>query len=379
MAKYHLSYEATDGRCAWCWERLPAAEPHAVVSASRPPHLVLHFHNPCWDAYRAVSGVDLGPVGSSDGWTPERLETLRIGSGMSRRAFCGQLGITEGTYARILAGDAAAFGPGVRNRVRRFAAVARFDSQSPIDWSDRRAVFCLRMHCGLKPSEFARLIGASVQQLPIWERGGVPVRSVRTWGRLAALARKRGFDASSVVDDRLWTTDHVKAAIKASGRSNRVWAVAAGCSQQAIQQWRAGSRPIHREAAWKLSRAAQDLGVELPPPGLVGYRKGAWSVKRTPSEEQESKRLEALREAKWDIETLRLLGTRPDRVLAAAIGKSRNSVATMRRALEIPVIDARTWDGQVQPQVLSDDELSRRWGLAKATFLDVARKRRREP
>src|SRR5207302_5982115 len=136
--------------------------------------------------------------------------------------------------------DAAAFGPGVQARVKQLAAKHKFESQSPIDWADPRAVFCLRMALGWKYNKLARAIGASVQQISLWERGGVPQRSVRTWGRLAKLAVANDFESMSIVDDRLWTQERVRQAIEQSGRSNREWALAAGCSSQAMQQWSSG-------------------------------------------------------------------------------------------------------------------------------------------
>jgi len=105
------------------------------------------------------------------------------------------------------------------------------------------------MTLGWKYNKLARAIGASEQQLGPWERAGVPQRSVRTWGRLAKLAMANNFDSSNILDDRLWTRERLEAAIQQSGRSKRQWAVAASCSTQAIQQWLAGKRPIHREAA----------------------------------------------------------------------------------------------------------------------------------
>jgi len=134
-----------------------------------------------------------------------------------------------------------------------------------------------------------------VQQISLWERGGVPQRSVRIWGRLAKLAGANKFESLNIVDDRLWTMNRVSKALKQSGRRKREWSLAAGCSTQAIRQWAVGTRPIHREAAWKLTRAAWRFGVELPPVGMVGYRKGAWSNERRPvAPEDEALRLERL-------------------------------------------------------------------------------------
>jgi transcriptional regulator with XRE-family HTH domain len=304
---------------------------------------VLHLHHACFDAYRYTSGLDLAAVGSSKDWPPERIEKLRITLGWDRRRFSHALGVTEGTYHRILNNDASVFGPGVQARVKRLAAQHKFESQSPIDWSDRRSLFWLRMTLGWKFNKLARAIGASEQQIGPWERGGVPQRSVRTWGRLARLAAANDFEASAIVDDRLWTGRRLRKAIGESGRSNHEWAVTAGCSTQAIQQWAAGTRPIHREAAWKLTRAAWRFGVELPPIGMVGYRKGTWSKEHQPlAPEHEARRLEWLKEARWTLDQLMELGTMPDRVIAEHLGKTRNSVAIMRRALGIDAVDVRT-------------------------------------
>jgi hypothetical protein len=190
----------------------------------------------------------------------------------------------------------------------------------------------------------------------------VPPRSVRTWGRLAKFAAANRFESSNIVDDRLWTRKRLGKAIELSGRSNREWSVAAGCSTQAIQQWAAGTRPIHREAAWKLTRAAWRFGVELPPVGIVGYRKGTWSKERRPhAPEDEARRLERLKEAKWTLDQLTALGTMPDRVVAEHLGKTRNNVAIMRRALGINVVDLRTWGGRPLPPVITREELQTRW------------------
>ena len=270
------------------------------------------FHGPCWDAYKSVSEIDLGPVGSSHDWTPERLETLRIAAGMSMRTFTVQIGVTESTYRRVLAGDASAFGPGVRHRVRQLAAVTRFDSKSPIDWSDPRALFCLRRHLGLGVGAIARELGCSDQQVSVWDRNGVPRRSVRTWGRLARLAARKRFDSATIVDDRLWTKrlsrrgdpalGPVKPCLGCGGRI-------LGGSHPAVG---IGDVPIHREAAWGLSRAAVAFGIALPSVGRVSLRKGQWSEARKPlAPEHEQKRLAALSESKWTLETLRLLGTVP--------------------------------------------------------------------
>ena len=58
-----------------------------------------------------------------------------------------------------------------------------------------------------------------------------------------------------------------------------------------------------------------------------------------------------------------VLGTMPDRVVAEHLGKTRNSVAIMRRALGLNAVDLRTWDGQARPQTIAREELKTRWDL----------------
>ena len=197
--------ETSWGRCAWCWDELSRTETHTVVTSLTAPLLVLHMHHPCFDSYRYTSGLELAAVGSSKEWPPERLEQLRITLGWDLRRFCLALGVTEGTYHRILKKDASVFGPGVQAKVKQLSAKHKFESQSVIDWSDPRALFCLRMTLDWKFNKLARAIGASSQQLGPWERAGVPQRSVRTWGRLAKLAKANNFESSNILDDHLWT------------------------------------------------------------------------------------------------------------------------------------------------------------------------------
>jgi hypothetical protein len=112
---------------------------------------------------------------------------------------------------------------------------------------------------------------------------------------------------------------------------------------------------MHARAAWR-------FGVELPPVGTVGYRKGAWSKERRPvAPADEARRLERLKEAKWTLDQLMVLGTMPDRVVAEHLGKTRNSVAIMRRTLSLNAVDLRTWDGQARPQIIAREELQARW------------------
>jgi hypothetical protein len=75
----------------------------------------------------------------------------------------------------------------------------------------------------------------------------------------------------------------------------------------------------------------------------------------------EARRLERLRESKWTLDQLMVLGTMPDRIVAEHLGKTRNSVAIMRRALGLDVVDLRTWDGQPRVQIIAHEELQARW------------------
>jgi hypothetical protein len=115
-----------------------------------------------------------------------------------------------------------------------------------------------------------------------------------------------------------------------------------------------GSRLETQGAAWR-------IGVELSPIGTVGYRKGALSKERRPiAPEDEARRMERLKEAKWTLGQITVLGTMPERVVAEHLGKTRNSVAIMRRALGIDVVDLRTWDGRPRPQTVTRVELQGR-------------------
>jgi len=68
-----------------------------------------------------------------------------------------------------------------------------------------------------------------------------------------------------------------------------------------------------------------------------------------------------LKEAKWTLDQLMMLGTMPDRVVAEHLGKSRNSVVIMRRALGLNAVDLCTWDGEARPQKIAREELQTGW------------------
>jgi transcriptional regulator with XRE-family HTH domain len=374
VARYDLRYETRGGRCAWCWGVLGQTESHTVVRALAAPHLELRFHHRCWPAYKSLSGVAAGAVGLGGDWDPPRLERLRLHAGMDVEAFARHLGASADSYRNVMAGDASALGPGLLSRAKALAVQVRFEQDHVIDWTRGEAVFCLRMAQGWSLREMARQVGCSAQQLQVWQWRGVQARSVRTHGRLTALARQHGFDAGMVLAHRLWTREYFVRLVEENKDrlTYRSWSLASrGASRQAVLQWANGSRKITPESAWHLTQAALRLGLPLPPAGMVPLRKGAWSEERKPpSPEGEARRLEALREAKWTLESLGRLGTVPDRVLAREVGRSRGSVAIMRRALGIDAVDVRGWDGAVRPPPLAPDELQRRW--------DASRERARE-
>ncbi len=107
---------------------------------------------------------------------------------------------------------------------------------------------------------------------------------------------------------------------------------------------------------------------------MVGYRKGALSKeRRPPAPEDEARRLERLKESKWTLGQIMVLGTMPDRIVAEHLGKSRNSVAIMRRALGLDVVDLRTWDGEPRPQIVAREELQDRWDRFRTETKERAR------
>ena len=378
MPRYDLRYETRGGRCAWCWEALSETDSHTVVRPLAAPPLELRFHHGCWSAYRALSGVEAGAVGVGGDWPPERVERLRIHAGMTVDNFARHVGASADTLRRILAGDERALGPGILARVKSLVVETRFERADHVDWTRPEAAFCFRMERGWSLGEMAREVGCSAQQLQKWQWEGVPARSVRTHGRLTALARRHGFDAGMVLEHRLWTHDYVARLVGENKHrfTYQTWAKASGgASRQAVLQWANGSRKIVPESAGHLTQAAVRLGLSLPPIGLVPLRKGAWAEEHRPlSPGDEVKRLERLRESKWTLDTLARLGTVPDRVLARELDRSRNSVAIMRRALGVAAVDARDWDGRRRPAPLPTDELRRRWDA----FREQVRQRQQE-
>lgn len=379
--KYRLTHKTGEARCAWCCEPITGSGSHTEVESVRTPHLLLRFHHDCWPTYRSLSGIESGAVGHGGEWTPQRIELLRIHCGATVRDFATRLGLTPDNLNRLMGGDVTLLTHGTLARIKTAAIESRYERTDHVDWSNGVAVFCLRMSQHWSLSDLAREIGTSAQQCQVWQWSGVPERSVRTHGRLTAAARRAGFDEGMVVPHRLWTRDYLREVFEPRRATlpASVWAARAGVAVGTFHQWLRGSRPIVPESAWYLTQAAARLDVPLPPEGLVELRKGAWSQRRQPrSPEHEAKRLAALAESKWTLDTVRALGTAPDREIATRLGRNRNAVAIMRRALEIPTCDARTWDGTDLPQSLSDDELQRRWDAAKAKFIEHQKQQREE-
>jgi hypothetical protein len=133
--------------------------------------------------------------------------------------------------------------------------------------------------------------------------------------------------------------------------------------------------PVARPSRFSSGQPARDRFTGRPPgsslglPGdsalscrrseRSGYRKGAWSKERRPlAPEHEARRLESLKESKWTLDQLMVLGTMPDRIVGEHLGKTRNAVAIMRRALALDAVDERTWDGKPRPQIV---EPADRW------------------
>jgi hypothetical protein len=139
VANYRLSYETAPGRCAWCWEQLPTADSHAVVSATSGA-LQLHFHHRCWPQYRACSGLD-DTTGREQVWTPARIEELRIRGGWSLIDFAKHLPCKVERLRRLLAGDETALTATLRRTLHGLALDSRFERAAPIDWADPRAFF----------------------------------------------------------------------------------------------------------------------------------------------------------------------------------------------------------------------------------------------
>ena len=63
----------------------------------------------------------------------------------------------------------------------------------------------------------------------------------------------------------------------------------------------------------------------------------------------------------------------PDGVVAEHLGKTRNSVAIMRRALGISAVDVRNWDGELRAQIYPREELQTRWDRFRTEIKEKGR------
>lgn len=320
MASYDLTYRTHGGRCLWCYAALGETESHTVVSALRPPPLDLHFHHSCWPAFAAL--VDWAQPDKTD-WTPQKVEELRIRLGANVSEFCRKLHMSPSRLRRYLGGDETALGPSHLRLLRSLSRQAHFD-RAAIDWTDNRAVFCLMRYMNVSIIDLARQLKGSQTAIKGWLEQGVPRSRPNTWMKLDRLAQQHGFDAGMIVDDRNWTAALLDSAMDAAGVSISRWATLAGLSEVAVRGYRAGRLDITRVAAWRLTRAAIQLGAPLPPAGLVAYVRP-----------EQHRHIPKERKKRWTPEMVALLGTMPDSAAAQILGLTTSAVSKHRIRLGI--------------------------------------------
>lgn len=348
MKKYSLEHRRGGGsRCAWCWEATATGiEAHVVVSTKKEPHLELHFHRECWEQYRNLSLVELHASGAPVlAWTPQRLEALRLHSGLSLDELAKQIGVGRDRVIAFLQGDIKALSKWALTKLRHVQGRYHFEggSSKRVDWSDPRAVFCLRMEMGLSREEFAKRIRNEAPAIARWEKAGIPKRNMLAWSQLSRLAEKEGFDGGQIVEDRAWTTEFLKHSVEASGKSQSHWARVARASRTAFIGWLSGDATITRGAAWQLTRAAQLFKMSLPP-----------VVQDVPEDEARPRRL-------WTVDEVLLLGTMPDNEIADRLKRTSLSVRLLRLGLRIPPVSPEDWDGNAVDHGLTKKEVERRW------------------
>lgn len=328
--KYELGNETREVRCAWCWERSGANEPHVVITALGSPPLSLRFHRECWPVYRNVSGVELTPKGVTFEWTPILLEKLRMHCGLTVALFAKRLKIGPQHYQGIME-SRFPINADLVNNIRHVAALNRFHADTAVDWSDRRALFCLRMHLGLSWEGFASKAGVAPRSVLRWCADGIPPTSLRAWSRFAKLAQNSKFDRGMVVDDRLWTPEYLRIAVEQSGESMRAWDRLAGYKEGgSVQRFVRGGSKILRSSAWRLTRAAAAMGIELPPPGVFAPEVLLGSGSRPATNSHNFRH--------WTAEEIALLGTATDTEIGARLGRRARSVGLKRAALGIPKV-----------------------------------------
>jgi transcriptional regulator with XRE-family HTH domain len=356
---YDLRYETGPGRCAWCWRPLAETDCHAVVSGLCPPHLHLRFHHKCWAIYRGLSSVEGREARALyRQWSPPRLEALRLHAGLTLLELAAKLGLSRETLVRYLSGEGK-LGPKPLARLRGLAVDTRFERQEDtaglIDLSDRRACFSLCISLKWNAGELAQRVGVRDNTVTSWWDKGVPKQSVHAWARLSTLARQNGFDAGMLVDDYLWTPELVRRALERSGQTQAAFAAAAGCHTALIRDAMQGRRRINRQTAYYLTRAALRLHLPLPAKGWIEPKRRAPRPFPGGYKGPQGSRV-------WRPEELALLGTLPDKDVAAQLG-TRSSVAVMRmrRALKIPRVPQRGWDGVSRPAPVPLVEVCRRY------------------
>jgi hypothetical protein len=353
--KYRLSYETRAGRCCWCWEPLPENDSHAVVRSAGGHPLELRFHHACWRTYRLLSGVEGGEQAASlKEWTPARAEALRLHAGKTLEEMATAVKVSKERLLQFMSG-AVQLGEKPLARMAELAVLTRFDRDEPIDWSDRRAVFCLCMHAGWGITDLAGRMGVRPPTVSRWWDQGVPALSVRYRAMLTVIARQAGFDAGMVVDDRLWTPQSIAETIAASPYTLAEWAQAAGVTTTTLYDVRM-KRRFSREAAWKLTRAAVRFGVLLPPVGHIAPKKR----RRRPFPDGYNGPNVA---TAWTRDEIALVGRFPDAEVSRRLGGRRTPVAArrIRQTLGLGAVDPRHWDGAERDPGFTPDEMWERY------------------
>lgn len=150
--KFDLRHETLEGRCAWCWNPLPANSTHTAVSPLRPPYFdgrPLRFHHACWTAYKSLS--EFGAVAKGTGLevTPTALEEIRILAGLTIRQICERMRISYERFKSFMEGDPHSLTDTMIRVAKELATETKYGrAASSIDWSQGYAVFSLRMHGG---------------------------------------------------------------------------------------------------------------------------------------------------------------------------------------------------------------------------------------
>jgi hypothetical protein len=304
----------------------------------------LRFHHSCWATYRGISGIEGQERGALyREWSPQRVESLRLHAGLNVEQMAAKLEITKEKLIAYLSGHGE-LGPKPARLVRGLAVDTRFESQEAgeIDWSDRRACFCLCRHCGWQAGELARRLNVLDNTVTAWWDRGVSKWSVRYWSQLNVLARQNGFDAGMLVDDYLWTPELLREAIERFGGSLVEWAQAGGLdTSNLVRQALGGACRINRRMAYHFTLAAIRLRVPLPPKGYIEPKRRARRPFPGGCRGAQGSRL-------WKPEELALLGTMPDRTVAEKLGnRTVIAVRHMRRKLGLKGVPR--WAATPQP------------------------------